>query len=88
MDGIVDIVHGGEKPAASGSAEGKSKAVKAAKNMNQNGKRPGDNLDDLPIRHVEKDPPISKRQQKKNKKAKMDASSAEATGASTPAAAP
>lgn len=84
--GIIDIVHGGEKPAAPATTDAKGKAVKAAKNMNQNGKRPGDNLDDLPIRHVEKDPPISKRQQKKNKKAKVDASLGETTGASTPAA--
>ncbi|KAH7408161.1 RNase P subunit p30-domain-containing protein [Phaeosphaeria sp. MPI-PUGE-AT-0046c] len=85
--GIVDIVYGGDKPAPATSAEPKGNAVKAAKNMNQNGKRPGDDSDDLPIRHVEKDPPISKRQQKKNKKTKVDVGSAEVASASTPAAA-
>jgi ribonuclease P/MRP protein subunit RPP1 len=78
--GIIDIVQGGEKPVAVASVEGKDKG-KAAKNMNANGKRLGDALEERPIRHVEQDPPVSKRQQKKNKKAKMEAESAETSDA-------
>ncbi|KAF1912476.1 RNase P subunit p30-domain-containing protein [Ampelomyces quisqualis] len=70
--GIIDIVQGGEKPVAAPTAEGKDRG-KVAKNKNANGKRPGDILEERPIRHVEQDPPLSKRQQKKNKKAKMEA---------------
>jgi ribonuclease P/MRP protein subunit RPP1 len=70
--GIVDIVHGGEKPVP---AEGKEKVTqkgKAVKNTNLNGKRPGGSLEEVPIRHVEQEAPISKRQQKKNKKARVE----------------
>jgi ribonuclease P/MRP protein subunit RPP1 len=67
--GVVDIVYGGEKPVAATSADGKDKAAHKAKTntkTNQNGKRPGDSL-------AEKEALISKRQLKKNKKAKVDA---------------
>ncbi|KAF2132683.1 PHP domain-like protein [Dothidotthia symphoricarpi CBS 119687] len=68
--GIVDIVYGGEKPAI----EAKDKqGPKANKNKNQNGKRPGESLDSMPIHTSKEDKPISKREQKRNKMAKMDA---------------
>jgi ribonuclease P/MRP protein subunit RPP1 len=73
--GVVDIVYGGEKPVPAASAEGKEKATqkgKAVKNTNENGKRPGGSLEDAPIRHVEQEAPFSKRQQKKNKKARVE----------------
>ncbi len=70
--GIVDIVYGGEKPAEKPAIESKdSLSKKATQNQNQNGKRPGESLDGTPLRQSEEDKPISKRQQKRNKKAKM-----------------
>jgi ribonuclease P/MRP protein subunit RPP1 len=74
--GVVDIVYGGEKPIVATSADGKDKAAqkgKANAKTNQNGKRPGDSL-------AEKEALISKRQLKKNKKAKVDADAAEKAG--------
>jgi ribonuclease P/MRP protein subunit RPP1 len=71
--GVVDIVYGGDKPVAVASADGKDKAAQKSKanaKTNQNGKRPGDSL-------AEKEALISKRQQKKNKKAKVDAGAGE-----------
>ncbi|KAF5849712.1 hypothetical protein GGP41_005194 [Bipolaris sorokiniana] len=66
--GIVDIVHGGEKPAH----ETKDKAAQKGKaNKNQNGKRPGETLDSIPTHETKAEKPISKRQQAKNKKAKV-----------------
>jgi ribonuclease P/MRP protein subunit RPP1 len=73
--GIIDIVYGGEKPAEKPAAEAKDKQGqkgKASKNPNPNGKRPGDSLEGTPVRQSEDDKPISKRQQKRNKKTKMD----------------
>jgi ribonuclease P/MRP protein subunit RPP1 len=68
--GIVDIVYGGEKPAEK-PADGKDKQGQKGKaNKNQNGKRPGDNLDATPVHETKVDKPVSKRQQVKNKKAK------------------
>ncbi|KAJ4341123.1 RNA-binding RNA processing protein rpp1 [Ascochyta clinopodiicola] len=65
--GVIDIVHGGEKPApvSKDKQDGKSKA------KNQNGKRPGEVLEGTPARQTEK--PISKREQKRIKQAKLDA---------------
>jgi len=67
--GIIDIVYGGEKPEPQAtSQEGKGKG-----NKNQNGKRPGSSLDNAPAKQADKEPTISKRQQKRNKKTKMEA---------------
>jgi ribonuclease P/MRP protein subunit RPP1 len=70
--GIVDIVYGGEKPlpAVKDKQDGKGKA------KNQNGKRPGDSLEGIPVRQTEK--PVSKREQKRIKQAKLDAGEKEA----------
>ena len=66
--GIVDIVHGGEKPVH----ETKDKqAQKGKANKNQNGKRPGESLDSSLAHETKAEKPISKRQQAKNKKAKV-----------------
>lgn len=71
--GIVDIVHGGEKPIAAVATDGKDKGAQKTKaSTNQNGKRPGDNTNDMPVGQADKEQPISKRQQKRNKKAKLD----------------
>ncbi|CAO2656822.1 Nn.00g056250.m01.CDS01 [Neocucurbitaria sp. VM-36] len=71
--GIVDIVYGGEKPVEKSAAEAKDKQSQKVKgSQNQNGKRPGDSLESIPLRQAEEDKPISKRQQKRNKKAKME----------------
>jgi len=81
--GIVDIVYGGEKPAvAPVSADAKEKATqkgKANKNksQNQNGKRPGDDLNGAPAHETATQPAMSKNQQKKSKKAKFDAGAQE-----------
>ncbi|EOA88882.1 uncharacterized protein SETTUDRAFT_168114 [Exserohilum turcica Et28A] len=70
--GIVDIVHAGDKPPEKPVAEAKHKhAQKAKANTNQNGKRPGDSLDSTPTHESKAEKPISKRQQAKNKKAKV-----------------
>ncbi|USP77279.1 uncharacterized protein yc1106_04553 [Curvularia clavata] len=66
--GIVDIIHGGEKPVH----ETKDKqAQKGKANKNQNGKRPGENLDSSLGPDTKAEKPVSKRQQAKNKKAKV-----------------
>ncbi|KAJ4372271.1 RNA-binding RNA processing protein rpp1 [Neocucurbitaria cava] len=71
--GIVDIVYGGEKPVEKSAAEAKDKQSQKGKGTrNQNGKRPGDSLESMPLRQAEDDKPISKRQQKRNKMAKTD----------------
>ncbi|KAL5121274.1 RNA-binding RNA processing protein rpp1 [Pleosporales sp. CAS-2024a] len=80
--GVVDIVYGGEKPVPT-TTDGKAKPAqkgKATQQTNQNGKRPGGSLDALPIQHVEKQAPVSKSQQKKNKKAKTHASTGDIAG--------
>ena len=69
--GIVDIVYGGEKPAEKAVAETKGKLDQKMK-ANQNGKRPGESLEGTPLRQPEEEKPISKRQQKRNKKARME----------------
>lgn len=75
--GVVDIVYGGEKPVpAPVSTDPKGKGLKGKANKNQNGKRPGELLDGIPV-HETKELPISKSQQKKNKKAKVDAEAVE-----------
>lgn len=70
--GIVDIVYGGEKPVAVTKPK-QGPEGKAGKNPN--GKRAGDNPESIPIRQSEEEKPISKRQQKRNKKAKLDETS-------------
>lgn len=70
--GIVDIVYGGEKPAEKPVAEGKNKQSAKAKLQNSNGKRPGDSLEGTPVLAPDGEKPISKRQQKRNKKAAVD----------------
>jgi ribonuclease P/MRP protein subunit RPP1 len=73
--GIVDIVYGGERPAEKVAADLK----KGKANRNQNGKRPVDSLEGTPIHETKEEKPVSKRQQAKNKKAKMqEAGQAEA----------
>jgi ribonuclease P/MRP protein subunit RPP1 len=68
--GVVDIIHGGDKPVAAAPVEGKEKSTQKGKvSKNQNGKRPGDSLEGTPAHQSDKEIPISKRQQKKNKKA-------------------
>lgn len=62
--GVVDIVYGGEKPVVE---------TKGKPNKNQNGKRPGESLDGIPVHLSKQDKPISKREQKRNKMAKMEA---------------
>ncbi|EDU50536.1 ribonuclease p complex protein [Pyrenophora tritici-repentis] len=70
--GIIDIVYGGDKPPERPVAEAKDKQGQKDKaNKNQNGKRPGENLEGAPVHETKMDKPISKRQQAKNKKAKM-----------------
>jgi ribonuclease P/MRP protein subunit RPP1 len=70
--GIVDIVHGGEKPADKPAVDAKDKQVQKGKgNKNQNGKRPGGSLEGMPMHETKEDKSVSKRQQAKNKKAKM-----------------
>jgi ribonuclease P/MRP protein subunit RPP1 len=60
--GVVDVVYGGEKPVV----EAKDKQSQKGKvtNTNQNGKRPGEPADDKPV---------SKREQKRTKKPKVEA---------------
>lgn len=73
--GIVDIVYGGEKPAEKPAAEGKEKqGQRRNTNKNQNGKRQGASLEGTALRQSEEDKIPSKRQQKRNKKTKIDAS--------------
>jgi ribonuclease P/MRP protein subunit RPP1 len=70
--GIVDIVYGGEKPVEKSAADGKDKQGQKGKaNKNQNGKRPGENLEGTPVHETKVDKPNLKRQQAKTKKAKM-----------------
>ncbi|KAF1942604.1 ribonuclease P/MRP 30 subunit [Clathrospora elynae] len=70
--GIVDIVYGGEKPADKPVAEAKDKqGQKGMASKNPNGKRPGELLEGTPVHESKEDKPISKRQQARNKKAKM-----------------
>ncbi|EFQ92382.1 hypothetical protein PTT_10551 [Pyrenophora teres f. teres 0-1] len=57
---IINLASPPEKPVA-----------EAKVNKNQNGKRPGENLEGAPVHETKTDKPISKRQQAKNKKAKM-----------------
>lgn len=66
--GIVDIVYGGEKPVEKPSAEAKQ-AQKAKASKNQNGKRPGDSLEGMPVRPSDSVKEVSKRQQKRNRMA-------------------
>lgn len=66
--GIIDIVHGGDKPKETPAAESKNpQGQKAKSNKNPNGKRPGDSLEGMPTGQPNGDKPISKRQQKANK---------------------
>jgi ribonuclease P/MRP protein subunit RPP1 len=84
--GVVDIVYGGEKPVPA-AADAKEKAAQKSKgvqNTNQNGKRPGSNLEGTPAHQSEKITPISKSQQKKNKKAKVDTASETADATAKP----
>ncbi|KAL6711848.1 RNA-binding RNA processing protein rpp1 [Coniothyrium glycines] len=74
--GIVDIIYGGETPIERPVSDAKDKQstkvkVKQSQN-NTNGKRPGDSLEGVPLRPPEEEKPMSKRQQKRNKKAKLD----------------
>jgi ribonuclease P/MRP protein subunit RPP1 len=70
--GIVDIVYGGEKPAETLAHGAKDKQGQKGKaNKNQNGKRPGGSLEGTPLHETKVDKPVSKRQQAKNKKAKI-----------------
>jgi ribonuclease P/MRP protein subunit RPP1 len=78
--GVVDIVYGGEKPAPKAPAEGDEKAASKTKASR---KRPGDNLDGTPTTQSDKEMPVSNRQQKKNKKAKVDAAKDGALAAAT-----
>lgn len=79
--GVIDVVYGGEKPQPKAApAEKKEKAAQKGKaNKNQNGKRPGESMEATPARLSEKEPTISKRQQKRDKKAKLDAGPDDAT---------
>lgn len=71
--GIVDIIHGGEKPAEKPAADAKDKQGQKSKlSKNQNGKRPGDSLEGMPVRPSDSGKAVSKRQQKRNKIAKAD----------------
>lgn len=71
--GIIDIVHGGDKPAEKPVADGKAKQGQQSKaNRNQNGKRPVDTLEGTPVRQPNNEKPVSKRQQKRNKLAKTE----------------
>lgn len=73
--GIIDIVHGGEKPVEKPAVETKNQSGQKNKaSKNPNGKRPGDSLEDTPAHEVNGEKPVSKRQQKANKMAKADAS--------------
>lgn len=68
--GIVDIVYGGEKPPAQEkAADGKTPKVQQKKDQKR---KALDSLDSTPLQSGE-EKPISKRQMKKNKKAKLDA---------------
>jgi ribonuclease P/MRP protein subunit RPP1 len=76
--GIVDIIHGGDKPVPAAPTDGKGKSTEKGKaSKNQNGKRPGDSLEGQPVRQADKEISVSKRQQKKNKKAQDDAAAGE-----------
>ncbi|KAI4946877.1 hypothetical protein J4E91_007049 [Alternaria rosae] len=78
--GIIDIVYGGEKPAQSSAAGGKDKqGHKGKANKNQNGKRPGESLEGTPLHETKAEKPVSKRQQAKNKKAKVQEGGEEVT---------
>lgn len=70
--GIVDIVYGGERPV---SVTKPKQGPEGKTGKNPNGKRAGDNPEIIPIRQSEEEKPISKRQQKRNKKAKLDEAS-------------
>ena len=70
--GIVDIVYGGEKPVETFAHGAKDKQGQKGKaNKNQNGKRPGGSLECTPLHETKVDKPVSKRQEAKNKKAKI-----------------
>ncbi|KAF2850799.1 PHP domain-like protein [Plenodomus tracheiphilus IPT5] len=74
--GIIDIVHGGEKPVEKPAVETKSQSGQKSKaNKNPNGKRPGDSMEGTPTRQLIGEKPVSKRQQKANKLAKTDTGS-------------
>jgi ribonuclease P/MRP protein subunit RPP1 len=70
--GVVDIVYGGEKPPEKPAVDPKDKQGQKGKaNKNQNGKRPGESLEGTPLHETKEEKPLSKRQQAKNKKAKV-----------------
>jgi ribonuclease P/MRP protein subunit RPP1 len=88
--GVVDIVYGGEKPppTATSAGEKDKTAQKSKASKNQNGKRPGESVEGTQARKPEKEAPISKRQQKRNKKAKLEAGPEDAKGAPVAASEP
>ena len=66
--GIIDFVHGGDRPTEKPAAELKNQPGQKVKaNKNPNGKRPGDSLEGTPDDKFHGDKPVSKRQQKANK---------------------
>jgi ribonuclease P/MRP protein subunit RPP1 len=81
--GVIDIVYGGEKPVAVGKPLGEMDVAtqKSKTSKNQNGKRPGDGIEGTPVRQLGREAPISKRQQKRNKQAKLDAGKDDVTPA-------
>ncbi|KAH8733024.1 RNase P subunit p30-domain-containing protein [Phaeosphaeriaceae sp. PMI808] len=76
--GIIDIVHGGELPISQTSTGAEKATHKSTVTKNQNGKRPGGSSEGTPVHPSDKDTPISKRQQKKNKKVKTETRAEEA----------
>jgi ribonuclease P/MRP protein subunit RPP1 len=69
--GVVDVVYGGEKPVPQ---EGdRKKQTKGQKNQeNQQNKRKADSLEGTPAATSGEEKAVSKRQQKRNKKAKLE----------------
>lgn len=65
--GIVDVVYGGEKPEAEDKSE-----KKQANQLKDQKRKARDSLEDAPLSQSGEEAPISKRQMKRNKKARLE----------------
>lgn len=71
--GVVDVIYGGEKPAPAPKEQNKQNAKgQKGQNQNQQNKRKADHIEGMPAIQPGEEKAISKRQMKRNKKAKME----------------
>lgn len=78
--GIIDFVHGGDKPTEKPAIDLKNQQGQKVKlSKNPNGKRPGDSLEDIPNGGPNGDKPVPKRQQKANKMGRITTEAKDAT---------